>query len=337
MLATECTRLQNHSAGGDTPAHITQSLDELFALIGRLKERIRLLEAVTANFPGGISLFDHELRMVLCNEEQKRLLDYPDSLFAGGYPTLEQLFRFNAERGEYGPGDVEAHVARRMALVRERKAHHYERTRPNGTVLEIRGVPLEGGGFLTTYLNVTEQRRNQQLIAHMAHHDPLTDLPNRILFNDRMKTAVALARRGATMAIHYLDVDGFKPVNDRHGHHAGDRLLIAISERLRASVRENDTVARLGGDEFAVIQTGISRRADAAVLAKRLLSCFAEPFPIEDDLAIKAGVSIGVALAPADGLTPDELIRKADAALYQSKGAGRGRFTFFEEEQTKAE
>jgi diguanylate cyclase (GGDEF)-like protein len=310
-------------------------LGDLAAAIGRigsfvdsLRERIRILEAVIENFPGGISLYDGDLRMLLCNEQQQRLLEYPPDLFANGFLTLEELFRFNAQRGEYGPGEVEEHVARRMALVHERKSHVYERTRPNGAVIEIRGTPLEGGGFVTTYLDVTDQRRTQALIAHMAHHDTLTNLPNRALFSDRLGTAIALAKRSGMIALHYVDIDRFKPVNDELGHQAGDALLVAIAGRLAAAVRENDTVARLGGDEFAVVQTGIRNSDDAAVLARRLLKVLQAPFEVLDH-KVDIGASIGIAVAPDDGVTIDDILRKADTALYRSKSSGRGCFTFF--------
>lgn len=330
----DASRLSGTSAHGPVDGGL-QSLAKAIGHIGNhvegLRERVRLLEAVVENFPGGISLFDRDMKMVLCNDTQKRLLEYPDELFANGFPSLEELFRFNARRGEYGPGNCDEQVARRIALVKERCAHHYERTRPNGTVVEIRGVPLEGGGFLTTYLDVTEQRRNQALIAHMAHHDTLTDLPNRALFSDRLQTAVALARRSGLMAVHYLDVDNFKPINDELGHQAGDELLIGVANRLRGIVRDNDTVARLGGDEFAIVQTGINKVSDAAVLATRVINQFGKPFQIAGK-DITVGISIGIALAPLDGLNTDEVLGKADTALYRSKSTGRGRFTFFSEE-----
>jgi len=123
--------------------------------IDSLRERVRLLEGVVDNFPGGISVFDKTLRMVFCNDQQKQLLDYSEILFASGYPVLEEIFRYNARRGEYGPGDVEEHVKLRMDLARQQSAHVFERTRPNGTVLEVRGVALKGGGFVTTYLDGT--------------------------------------------------------------------------------------------------------------------------------------------------------------------------------------
>jgi diguanylate cyclase (GGDEF)-like protein len=293
-----------------------------------MRERIRLLEAVIENFPGGISLFDSNLQMLLCNDQQRELLEYPDDLFAHGLPTLEGLFRFNAARGEYGPGDVEEQVARRMQLARERKAHVFERTRPNGTVIEVRGTPLEGGGFVTTYLDVSEQRRTQAMIAHMAHHDTLTNLPNRALFADRLGTAVALARRSGVVAVHYVDIDKFKPVNDELGHEAGDALLVAIAGRLAGAVRENDTVARLGGDEFAIVQTGIRNARDAGVLAGRLLKEMSRSFDVLGH-DVEVGASIGVAIAPGDGTTVDDILRNADTALYRSKSNGRGCFSFY--------
>jgi diguanylate cyclase (GGDEF)-like protein len=299
-------------------------------LLEGLREQVRLLEAVVANFPGGISLFDRNLQMVLCNEQQKQLLDYPASLFASGYPTLEQIFRFNAERGEYGPGDVEQHVRQRMALVMERRAHVFERTRPNGIVVEVRGVPLEGGGFVTTYLDVTDQRRNQALVAHMAHHDVLTNLPNRLLFRDRLQQAAARVRRGEAMALLYLDLDHFKPVNDSFGHAVGDALLKAVADRMRATARDTDTVARLGGDEFVIIQVGIKQASEAELLARRLAKAVSEPYEIAGH-TIVIGTSIGIAIAPHDGTDPEGLLKMADHALYQCKAKGRGSFHFFQQ------
>jgi diguanylate cyclase (GGDEF)-like protein len=294
-----------------------------------LRERIRLLEAVIDNFPGGIMLFDKDLNLVVCNEQQKELLQYPDELFAGGHPALEQIFRFNASRGEYGPGDIEAHVQKRMDLAREQRAHVVERTRPNGTVLQIRGVPLQGGGFVTTYLDVSEQRRDQAMIAHLAHHDPLTDLPNRALLLDRLEQALARVRRGETVALLYLDLDHFKPVNDRFGHAVGDALLQQVAARLRAATRETDTVARIGGDEFVTLQSGVRQVADINLLARRLVVSLAMPYAIAGH-TIEIGASVGIAVSPSDALDADQLIQMADCALYRSKSEGRGRYCFFE-------
>lgn len=298
------------------------------AIASDVTEQSRLLSALTESFPGGICLFDKDLRMVLCNAEQKRLLDYPDELFASQWPTLEQIFRFNAERGEYGPGEVEEHVSNRMAIVAQRRPHIVERTRPNGTVLEIRGTPLEGGGFVTTYLDVTEQRRAQALAVHLAHHDAMTGLANRMLFMDRLRQSMARAKRGHRMAVLYIDLDRFKPVNDRLGHAAGDAVLKRVAERLRSVVRETDTVARLGGDEFVVIQCGTASTLDVTKLARRIETAIAAPIQVEEHV-VDVGASIGIAIAPDDDTDPDGLLKKADSALYRAKAAGGGSHVFY--------
>ncbi len=293
-----------------------------------LSERVRLLEAVIDNFPGGILLFDKKLKLVLCNGQQKRLLDYPDNLFADGSPSLEQIFLFNAERGEYGPGNIDDLVNIRMDLVARKCAHVFERKRPNGTVLEIRGMPIAEGGFVTTYLDVTEQRKGQALVEYLATHDQLTELPNRTLLLDRLQVALAGSRRGSKIALHYIDLDGFKPINDKHGHTVGDLVLKNVARRMRSTIRETDTVARVGGDEFVIIQAEIESAEDADVLARRIVAsvsgaCFG------DDEAVSVGASIGIALAPWDGNSPDELLLKADQALYRSKAGGGGAINFF--------
>jgi diguanylate cyclase (GGDEF)-like protein len=293
-----------------------------------LRKRIRLLEAVVDTFPGGLLLFDGENRLVLCNHQQHRLLEYPKELFASGNPTLEDIFYFNANRGEYGEGNVDDIVKARMDLVAKRCAHVVERTRPNGTVLEIRGAPLVEGGFVTTYLDVTKQRENQNLINHMAHHDSLTGLANRALMLDRLKFALAGVKRGRSIALHYLDLDKFKPINDKHGHDIGDYVLKKAAAALLHSVRETDTVARIGGDEFVIIQADVESVNGAKLLADRVIKNISETHFLED-LDLSINVSIGVAFAPWDSENPDELLRKADMAMYKSKKAGPGQVSFF--------
>ena len=276
----------NSSAGQDllpTADHATKSGNE----------RIRLLEAVIDNFPGGLLLFDSELKLVLCNAQQRRLLDYPDALFANGNPSLEQIFAFNAERGEYGPGNVEDLVKTRMDLVAKRRAHVFERQRPNGTILEIRGMPLPDGGFVTTYLDVTEQRKNQALIAHLAHHDQLTNLPNSTMMLDRLHVALAGVRRGRKVALHYIDLDKFKPINDTCGHAVGDVVLKNTAKKILAAVRETDTVARIGGDEFVIVQVDAQTADDAEIVARRVISSVSEVTFLDDAATAPAGPQPG--------------------------------------------
>jgi diguanylate cyclase (GGDEF)-like protein len=290
------------------------------------RRRAREVAVLVDNFPGGIAMFDKNLDLAVCNDRLKAMLEYPDTLFAGGNPNIEDLFRFNAERGEYGAGEVEDLVREKMDLVNEHRPHEYERMRPNGTIVEVRGIPLADGGFVTTYVDVTEKRTAQSRIAYLAHHDTLTGLPNRHLLEDRLNQALGLTKRGgAGLAVLYLDLDRFKPVNDQHGHAVGDGLLKAVSDRLREHIRETDTAARFGGDEFIVMQTALRNRRDATTLAKRLVTAMHAPFEVAGH-TLNIGASIGIALAPEHGVEPEALMKRSDVALYEAKSAGGGRF-----------
>jgi len=165
----------------------------------------------------------------------------------------------------------------------------------------------------------------------MAHHDALTDLPNRALLRERLDAALAYVRRGDSLAVHYLDLDHFKSINDTLGHAVGDDLLKAVAERLRGCVRDTDTVARLGGDEFAIVQIGLRDIREAADMAQRILDLFRSPFE-PGGHHVTADASVGVAIAPNDGLDADQLIKNADLALYGAKADGRGTYRFFESE-----
>ena len=301
------------------------------AEIAGLRSRLRMLEAVIDHFPGGILLTGRDLRVVLCNAQQRELLEFPEEMFTVGSPSLGELFRFNALRGEYGPGDINSIVAGKLEQVSRRIPHVFERTRPNGTVLEVRGSPLPEGGFVTTYLDVTEQRRNQALIAKLAQYDMLTGLPNRNLLLERLEQALARVRRGEEIAVHFLDLDRFKAVNDSYGHEAGDKLLKAAGERLLTCVRETDTVARFGGDEFVVLQTNIGDAQDAEIIARRMIAAMSQTFELGVH-RFDIGASAGIALAPGHGLTSDELLSRADQALYACKRSGRGRHRVYGQE-----
>jgi diguanylate cyclase (GGDEF)-like protein len=176
---------------------------------------------------------------------------------------------------------------------------------------------------------------NVSQIAFLAHHDPLTRLPNRVLFHDRMEQALAQVDRGIRFAVLCLDLDRFKLVNDTLGHPIGDALLKQVAERLKACVREGDTVARLGGDEFAIVLLDLSDPAEIDALAARIIEVIGASFNIDGN-QINVGTSIGMALSPADGSIADELLKKADTALYGAKTSGRGNACFYEEEMNAA-
>ena len=188
---------------------------------------------------------------------------------------------------------------------------------------------MDGEERVLAVRDISERLAAEKTIRHLAHHDGLTGLPNRALLNERLEQALVRVRRGETLAVHLLDLDHFKNVNDTLGHPAGDRLLRQVADRLRTIVRETDTIARMGGDEFVVLQVALSEPADATILAQRIIEVLGEPFII-DGRHVVIGASLGIALGPADGVSPDQLMRNADLALYRAKGKGRGMYRFFE-------
>lgn len=294
-----------------------------------LQTQTQFMRAILDQFPGGIAVYDQKLKMVLCNEKQKEMLGYPPEMFQHGFPSFEQICRLNAQRGEYGEGDVEEIIASKLELARRNEAHIFERERPNGLQLEVRGTPMEGGGFVSTYLDITQRKKDQETIARLARHDVLTGLANRVLLQERMKLGLARVGRGDTLALLCLDLDRFKPVNDLLGHPVGDMLLKAVARRLENCVRVVDTVARLGGDEFAIVLQGVRSAEEVSSIAQRVLDEVSKPFQILDH-TISVGTSIGISAAPGDAIDTAQLMTNADLALYRSKASGRGQYTFFQ-------
>lgn len=182
---------------------------------------------------------------------------------------------------------------------------------------------------LTTSLDITDRKQAESRLRHLALHDPLTNLPNRLMLQQRLQRELARGRRGDHgFALHLLDLDRFKAVNDVLGHQLGDRLLQAVSQRLCEAVGGCDSVARLGGDEFAILQTDVARAEDAAALAQQVVNTLARPFQCDgQELAITA--SIGITLSPADARGVDELLRNADLAMYRAKAEGRNGYRFY--------
>ncbi|MEO8188652.1 MAG: diguanylate cyclase, partial [Burkholderiaceae bacterium] len=177
--------------------------------------------------------------------------------------------------------------------------------------------------------DLTERHRNEAKITHMAHHDALTDLPNRVLLSERLDQALIRAGKDGMVAVLCLDLDRFKDVNDALGHTIGDALLKAVAGRLRTCVRGTDTVARMGGDEFVILQSSDSQPLEATALATRIIEALAAPFIVKEHQMV-VGASVGIALSPSDGTEPEQLIKNADMALYRAKSEGRGTYRFFE-------
>jgi diguanylate cyclase (GGDEF)-like protein len=305
--------------------HLLSRIEQLENELADTRELMKLYSAVVENFPGGIILTDKRLNVVVCNEQQKKLLGYSPELFDNHAPSLYELFQYNAGRGEYGPGRTDLLVAEKIELVKKRIAHVFERIRPDGTVIEVRGVPIAGGGFVTTYIDITERRKSEEMIYNMAFNDGLTKLSNRTGLTRSLENFAARSMRGEHFALHYIDLDGFKPVNDNYGHAVGDLVLQEVGKRLKSSCREVDIVSRLGGDEFVILQASVETRRDVEVLAERLTKAMRAPF-VFDHVVVAISCSLGAVCsdAVANAASLEALISIADREMYKSKAAGKG-------------
>jgi diguanylate cyclase (GGDEF)-like protein len=228
-------------------------------------------------------------------------------------------------------GDADEYCSSVLNNVALNRVTHNIIESEDGRAVEIANQPLTDGGWVATHEDITERRRAEQQIAHLAHYDALTDLPNRVLFRKQLERELERIKRGEQLAMLYIDIDEFKSVNDSLGHPVGDELLKAVASRLRGCVKETDFIARLGGDEFAVVQTGIGQPSDVTELIRRIYQAIREPYECLGH-HVTTDASIGVALAPHDGTDLDQLLKSADLAMYGAKADGRRTYRFFEAE-----
>jgi diguanylate cyclase (GGDEF)-like protein len=291
-----------------------------------LRETNLLLDAALENMSQGLCLYDVDNRLEIFN---RRFLEIfrlsPDQIKPG--ISYREVLAFSVAGNNHCSKTVDQLLAEHRAA-RDRDAmspHLYEFS--DGRVISCLYTPTSDGRWVATYEDITERRQAEAKIIHMARHDALTNLPNRVLFKDEMEQALS---RGDELAVMFLDLDRFKGVNDSLGHPVGDALLCAVTDRLLCVVPAAETMARLGGDEFAIVHSKTSP-SDASELAARIIDALAEPFNVHGHQVI-IGTSIGIAMAPADGNEPDQLLRNADMALYRAKAEGRGTFHFFQAE-----
>jgi diguanylate cyclase (GGDEF)-like protein len=326
--------------GGMTTHEDITGRDELSARLqaqvelGRQQEdalQIRNLQFDTAinNMSQGLCFFDAAHRLIVCNDRYVEMYDLPQHRVGPG-TSLVEIVDMRFEAGSFPDMSRDEYLRWRNNVAVSHKPTDSIVELRNGRTFKIRHRPMPDGGWVATHEDITEQRRSEVKIEYMAHHDALTDLANRVLLNERLEQALARRTHGEEMiAIHHLDLDQFKAVNDTFGHPAGDKLLKIVADRLRGLVRETDTIARTGGDEFVIVQAPITDPAQATALAQDIIAQMSEPFDLDGHRAV-IGASIGIAIGPGDGLRPDKLLRNADLALYKAKDDGRGTYRFFE-------
>lgn len=281
------------------------------------------------NMSQGLCFFDAAQRLIVCNDRYLDMYELQSDRVGPGTP-LTAIVDMRFEAGSFPLMSRDEYIDWRTKVAISAEPNDSIVELRNGRTFKIRHRPMPDGGWVATHEDITEQRQSEVKIEYMAHHDALTDLANRVLLNERLEQALG-RRIHATeaVAVHHLDLDQFKAVNDTFGQHAGDRLLKIVADRLRALVRETDTIARMGGDEFVIVQAPIADPAQATALAQGIIGSISEPFDL-DGHQTTIGASIGIAVGPGDGLIPDKLLRNADLALYRAKGGGRGTFRFFE-------
>ncbi|CCE02887.1 EAL domain-containing protein [Bradyrhizobium sp. STM 3809] len=289
-------------------------------------EKERLDKAVN-NMTQGLLLFDASEHLVISNQRYIDMYGLSAEIVKPGC-TFRELIAHRKACGSLTGNDSDY----ADAVLRDvgRKTSQIIET-PDGRSIQIVNEPIVGGGWLATHEDITERRRAEQQITHLAHYDALTELPNRTLFHERLKEQMAGVAGGRQLALHYIDIDEFKGVNDTLGHLIGDELLKSVARSLQACVGTAGFVARLGGDEFAVVQTTIKSREDVSCLIDDMLAAIRAP---RDCLGhqLTADASIGVALIPQHGTDIDQIMKNADLAMYAAKAAGRRTWRFFEPE-----
>jgi diguanylate cyclase (GGDEF)-like protein len=323
--------------GGWVATHedITDRSRQEKAILQQSRELARInmqFDAALSNMAQGLCMFDGDKRLVVWNERYARLYQLPPDLLKVGTPHEAII----ADRVSRGLLKGETSPSRKLAslnqLPRDTTSSRVDEF-SDGRFILVTRQPMADGGWLATHEDVTERRRAEAEIVHLARHDPLTGLANRAEFNARLDEACKrLKRSGGAITVMMVDLDKFKVVNDTFGHPAGDQLLIEVGQRLRATVRETDIVARLGGDEFAIIQEGGPDQHEGAIaLALRIIGAVSGPFELNGGRA-NLGTSVGIVLAPEHETDPEGLLKRADLALYDAKSSGRNDYRFFRNE-----
>jgi diguanylate cyclase (GGDEF)-like protein len=306
---------------------VVERTKELRAREAELQAQNLRFDTALSNMSQGLAMYDADARIVICNQRFISMYRLDPADIKPGLP-LRELFKLRVANGTY-TGDPDDYVDDLRELLKVGQATTQFVEMNDGRTISIARQAMPGGGWVATHEDVTERRRAEMRIAHMARHDALTDLPNRVLLLERLSEALSHVERGQRLAVLYLDLDQFKNVNDSLGHPTGDELLRVVAARLRNCVGEADTISRVGGDEFCIIQKDVGGATDAERLARAIAEAIKMPCEIHGHL-VMVDASIGIALAPNDGTDANELLKNADMALYGAKADGRGVYRFFE-------
>mgnify|MGYP001404355253 CR=1 FL=1 len=319
------------------PSHadLEEAHDDAHLLVEKTRKLAELnqwFELALNNMARGLSMFDAEKRLVVCNALYRQIYDLPEHITAPGTP-LSKIIAYHTARG--GANTAEElmkqqlwieHHARELS---HGKTFTHQQQLPNGRIILVTNQPLSDGGWVDIQEDITERTMAEERISWLARHCPLTEIANRFHLQERLTSEIQRLRPNERLAIHIVDLDYFKQVNDTLGHATGDAVLKAVAKRMTTTVRDTDFVGRLGGDEFAIIQKEIVDIHQSESLAERLVKVLNAPYRILGSSA-GIGASIGIALCPDHGKDADRLLQRADTALYRVKSSGRGGFAIYQ-------
>ncbi len=298
------------------------------ALAARFQEQANRFDIALNNMSHGLCMLDPQDRLQVWNERFLELLHLQRAPVRVGM-RISQLARHSIRAGNHRTKTVKQIITELVRGLREDRFGQFHTSPDGDRTIAVSRRMMADGGSVVILEDVTERKRAQERITHLAKFDELTGLANRTQFRERINSMLATVHeRQNPLTIHLIDLDRFKAINDTLGHPIGDKLLKEVAFRLSAVIKPGDMITRFGGDEFVVLQTVTERRQDAEWLAKRLARTLKEPFEI-DGHRIDIGASIGIAMAPIDGINADELLKKADMALYSAKNGGGGGHRFF--------
>jgi diguanylate cyclase (GGDEF)-like protein len=297
-----------------------------------LKQLHSRIDSALNNMTHGVCMFDADHKLIVCNETYAEMYDLPAELTLPG-TALKRMDNYRAASGNGALMNLEQMAAAAMTQSTQKRTA-FTQELMDGRCIAVSQRPMSDGGWVAVHEDITERRRSEAKIAHLARHDLLTNLPNRVLLREHLESMLANMHRDGGFGVYCLDLDNFKKVNDAFGHSIGDELLKVVSGRLLTAVGNTAMVARIGGDEFAIVESGVAGPEQCSELASRIVQSIGQPYDI-DGRHVVIGTSIGIAIAPGDGVEPDQLLRNADMALYLAKGDGRGTHRFFEREMDR--
>jgi len=313
----------------DEAQHLLQCKQgELLSQKDQLETQNLRFEAALSNMSQGLCMFDARQRLVVCNSSYMQMYGLSPKLAAAG-TTLTEILEHRVRNGVHGGKDPRDYVREALAVAADNRPGTRIVELNDRRAIAITHQPMADGGWLSTHEDLTEYRRIEARVAHMARHDALTELPNRVLLRERLTAALENIKRGESLGVLSVDLDRFKDVNDTLGHVVGDAMIMAAATRLVDCAGDGATVARVGADEFHIVQAGAEQPVAATALAGRIIEAIGAPFDL-DGQQVTVGVSIGVSIAPANGTSADQLLKNADLALHRAKSEGRGTYRFFE-------